>query len=166
VGNYTDAAKIAIQKMLGVYDAPFRLIYEQTITEETGRIDILSDMANNPFSLSEILMLFDGMTGTGTSNAGIIVNATSTASNVAFLSVSNLYNATTAQSRTARIWIAGGRMFGEAGAANLTYDYSPVYMQSNKNASGWIACNDINQISISSLNSHKFTAGKITIYGR
>ena len=166
VGTYTEDAKKAICTMLGVkYEAPFRLIYEQTITEETGKIVILSDMANNPFSLSEILVLFDEMTGTGTSNSGVLINSESIGSNVAYLSVSNLYNST-AQRRTAHIWIAGGRMFGESDSANLSSDYAPIYMQHNKNASGWIACNDINKIAISSLNAHKFTAGTITIYGR
>lgn len=38
VGTYTDEAKIAIQKMLGIYEPPFELIEDFTLAEE-GRFD-------------------------------------------------------------------------------------------------------------------------------
>lgn len=165
VGTYTDAAKVAIQKMLGIYEAPFRLIYDNTITEETGAINIISDMDSNPFLLKEILVLFDGVVGTATSHGSVIVNSSTADNNSANLTVATLYN-TTAQTRSAHIQIIGGRMFGEAGNANLPNFYSTITLQHNKNASGWIECNLVNEITIRSLNSHKFTAGNIKIYGR
>ena len=165
VGTYTDAAKIAIQKMLGIYQAPFRLIYEETITEETGNISIISDIGSNPFSLSEILVMFDSVESANSSTGAVVINSSSISNNTAYASIPTLYNAT-AQTRTAHIRIIGGRMFGEVASANMSNAYGLVTVQQNRNASGWIECGLINMITILSLNGHKFTAGKITIYGR
>lgn len=165
VGTYTDAAKVAIQKMLGVYEAPFSLIYENTITEETGKISIISDIGSNPFSLKEILVLFDGVVGTGSSTGGVILNSGSIGTNVAYLAISTLYSST-AQTRSAHIQIIGGRMFGDAVNSNMSTVYGPVAVSTSKNASGWIECGLINEITILSLNDHKFSAGTIRIYGR
>ena len=164
-GTYTDAAKVAIQQMLGVYHAPFRLIYENTITEETGDITIASDIGNNPFSLSEILVLFDNVVATGSSSGGIAINNTSVGSNIPYLAISSLYN-TTGQTRTAHIQIIGGRMFGETEATSMANAYTPVDLQNSKNASGWMECDPITRITILSLNGYKFTSGTIQIYGR
>lgn len=165
VGQYTEAAKVAIQKMLGVYEEPFRLIYENTVTEETGAINIISDIDSNPFLLKEILVLFNGVVGTASSNCAVIVNSHSTGANVAYLSIPALYNST-AQTRSAHIRIIGGRMFGESEGTNTLTIYTPVNRSTSKNASGWIECGLINEITILSLNGHNFTAGTITIYGR
>lgn len=50
VGEYTDEAKIAIQKMLGIYEPPWELI--RTITlEERASVDVTVDDNGNPFEL-------------------------------------------------------------------------------------------------------------------
>ena len=53
VGTYTDAAKIAIQKMLGIYEPPFELIRNITLSERTS-VDISVDDNGLPFSLRSI----------------------------------------------------------------------------------------------------------------
>ena len=50
VGVYTDAAKVAIQKMLGIYEPPYELIREITLTERTS-LDITVDDNGLPFEL-------------------------------------------------------------------------------------------------------------------
>ena len=59
VGNYTEAAKVAIQKMLGVYEAPWELIREDTGTNAASAdIDIVSDSNGQAFELTDIRILF------------------------------------------------------------------------------------------------------------
>ena len=60
VGTYTDAAKIAIQKMLGIYQAPWELIREDTFTnaEEADHI-ITVDGNGNAFELTDAVLLFE-----------------------------------------------------------------------------------------------------------
>ena len=55
VGTYTDAAKVAIQKMLGVY-REWELIANVTVTEDSQRVDIDTDIGGQPFELSEMLV--------------------------------------------------------------------------------------------------------------
>ena len=50
VGTYTDAAKIAIQKMLGIYEPPWELLNEITMESE-GRIDLTADDNGTPYNL-------------------------------------------------------------------------------------------------------------------
>lgn len=59
VGTYTDEAKIAIQKMLGIYEAPWELIREDTFTnaEEADHI-ITVDGNGNPFELTDLVITF------------------------------------------------------------------------------------------------------------
>ena len=60
VGNYTDAAKIAIQKMLGIYEAPWELIAEETFTNETeANKTITTDSNGQPFELTDVVLLFE-----------------------------------------------------------------------------------------------------------
>lgn len=57
VGTYTGDAKIAIQKMLGIYEAPWELIREDTFTNDTeAPIEITTDDNGNPFELTDIRM--------------------------------------------------------------------------------------------------------------
>lgn len=59
VGQYTDAAKVAIQKMLGIYDPPWELIREDTFTSATeSNIDITVDDNGQPFELTDIYCTF------------------------------------------------------------------------------------------------------------
>lgn len=51
VGQYTDEAKIAIQKMLGIYEPPYELIYEETLTNESGIGTISTDLNGEPLNL-------------------------------------------------------------------------------------------------------------------
>ena len=60
VGTYTDAAKIAIQKMLGIYQAPWELIREDTFTNaEEADHTITVDGNGNPFELTDVIYLFE-----------------------------------------------------------------------------------------------------------
>ena len=55
VGQYTDAAKIAIQKMLGIYEAPWELIREDTFTNATEADHIITvDGNGEPFELTDV----------------------------------------------------------------------------------------------------------------
>ena len=54
-GTYPDAQKVAIQKMLGIYEAPWELIREDTFTNETETAyDITVDSNGQPFELTDI----------------------------------------------------------------------------------------------------------------
>jgi hypothetical protein len=60
VGNYTDEAKIAIQKMLGIYQAPWELIREDTFTNaEASEYVISTDDNGEAFELTELVFLFE-----------------------------------------------------------------------------------------------------------
>lgn len=60
VGTYTDAAKIAIQKMLGIYEAPWELIREDTVTNATeADIEITVDGNGNAFELTDAILMFE-----------------------------------------------------------------------------------------------------------
>ena len=57
VGQYTDAAKVAIQKMLGVYQAPWELIREDTATNETAdEYNITVDGNGQSFELTDVVI--------------------------------------------------------------------------------------------------------------
>ena len=60
VGQYTDAAKIAIQKMLGIYEAPWELIREDTVTNATeADVEITVDGNGQPFELNDVILQYD-----------------------------------------------------------------------------------------------------------
>lgn len=60
VGVYTDSAKVAIQKMLGIYEAPWELIREDTVTNATeADIVITVDGNGNAFELTDVLLQFE-----------------------------------------------------------------------------------------------------------
>ena len=57
-GTYTQAAQTAIQKMLGIYQAPWELIREDTVTNATkANIVVSADGDGNPFVLTDIRLL-------------------------------------------------------------------------------------------------------------
>lgn len=57
LGQYTDAAKIAIQKMLGIYEAPWELIRENTVTNATeADIEITADGNGQAFELTDVYL--------------------------------------------------------------------------------------------------------------
>lgn len=57
---HTDEAKIAIQKMLGIYEAPWELINEETFTNETEADYVITTDANgNAFELTDLIILFE-----------------------------------------------------------------------------------------------------------
>ena len=59
VGVYSDASKVAIQKMLGIYEAPWELIREDTVTNATdANIDITVDGNGNSFELTDVRLMF------------------------------------------------------------------------------------------------------------
>ena len=58
VGTYTEEAKIAIQKMLGIYEAPWELIREDTFTNETEANHIITvDGNGEEFELTDVLLI-------------------------------------------------------------------------------------------------------------
>lgn len=60
VGTYTDAAKVAIQKMLGIYEAPWELIREDTFTNETeASYEIAVDSNGQAFELTDAFIQFE-----------------------------------------------------------------------------------------------------------
>lgn len=60
VGQYTDEAKVAIQKMLGIYEAPWELINEETFTNDTEADYIITTDANgDAFELTDLIILFE-----------------------------------------------------------------------------------------------------------
>lgn len=71
VGNYTDAAKVAIQKMLGIYEAPWELINEGTFTNaESADYDIISDLNGQAFELTDAILMFEIPTQNNASSIG------------------------------------------------------------------------------------------------
>lgn len=57
---HTDEAKIAIQKMLGIYEAPWELINEETFTNDTEADYIITTDSNgNAFELTDLIILFE-----------------------------------------------------------------------------------------------------------
>ena len=55
VGNYTDTAKTAIQKMLGIYEPPFVLLNDITLEERTS-VSLTADDNNTPYNLRNVFM--------------------------------------------------------------------------------------------------------------
>jgi len=53
VGTYTDEAKVAIQKMLGVY-REWELIADETVAEDSEIYNVTTDISGQPFELSEM----------------------------------------------------------------------------------------------------------------
>ena len=60
VGTYTDDAKVKIQKMLGIYEAPWELIREDTFTNATeDEYSVTVDGDGNAFELTDIIFCFE-----------------------------------------------------------------------------------------------------------
>ena len=55
VGNYTEDAKVAIQKMLGIYEPPYELLNDFTLEEEGG-FDLTADMNGTPYALRNVFI--------------------------------------------------------------------------------------------------------------
>jgi hypothetical protein len=59
VGTYTDTAKVAIQKMLGIYQAPWELIKAGTFTNDPMNFyNITTDQNDQPFELTDVILIF------------------------------------------------------------------------------------------------------------
>ena len=60
VGVYTADALVKIQKMLGIYEAPWELIREDTVTNATeADIEITVDGNGQAFQLTDVVLLFE-----------------------------------------------------------------------------------------------------------
>ena len=60
VGVYTDTAKVAIQKMMGIYEAPFELIREDTFTNAVeANHEVTVDSNGNAFELTDVVLFFE-----------------------------------------------------------------------------------------------------------
>ena len=59
LGQYPNNSLVAIQKMLGIYEAPWGKIRDDTITNETaGSVEITVDNDGNSFELTDIRFIF------------------------------------------------------------------------------------------------------------
>ena len=67
VGQYPDAQKIAIQKMLGIPNTTGELIYETTLTADASEIAIDVDSNGLPFKLTKVICMVDAPAISGTS---------------------------------------------------------------------------------------------------
>ena len=56
VGSYTEEAKVAIQKMLGIYEAPYELLNDITLETE-AQIDLSADSNGTPYNLEVYLYM-------------------------------------------------------------------------------------------------------------
>lgn len=57
VGTYTDAAKVAIQKMLGIYEAPWELIADVTSSEDLTQFRVNTDINGDSFALKRGIVI-------------------------------------------------------------------------------------------------------------
>ena len=149
----------------------YRLIKTVTIADaDTTVAYVDTDENGEPFSLHDIVIDFDMELASGTSNAWVIPNVTSApsdATNMAALTVQNLFNSAAKQRRIARINVSGGRFFGESEYTTFDNIYANLYTVRNRNATGLFTCDPISKLRIWSMNSHKFGQGStIKIYGR
>ena len=55
VGTYTDSAKVAIQKMLGIYEPPWELLNDITL-DAVGGIDLSADSNGTPYNLLNVII--------------------------------------------------------------------------------------------------------------
>lgn len=55
IGTYTDEAKIAIRKMLGIYE-DWELIADYTTTEDAAEVEVYTDINGEPFELVKMLI--------------------------------------------------------------------------------------------------------------
>ena len=69
VGTYTDEAKIAIQKMLGIYEPPWELLNDITLDAEGG-IDLTADSNGTPYDLLSVYMNIYYPANTPTASVG------------------------------------------------------------------------------------------------
>lgn len=167
VGQFTDEAKIAIKEMLGIYDAPFRLIYELTVDEDTKIAEIHNDLYGLPFSLHEIIVKVFSKQTDGYSNGGIVINGNEVLNSAPFITVYNSFRTDGDFISYAHGKVTGNRFFGESGAASMTSSWTPSNVLRNPNAAGIIELNNITSIAYKSLNGYTVKAGSIiTLYGR
>lgn len=69
VGTYPEAQKVAIQKMLGIYEPPYELVNEFTLDSERG-IDLSADLNNAPYNFGNVLIRFYYPANTATASSG------------------------------------------------------------------------------------------------
>ena len=82
VGTFTDAAKVAIQKMLGIYEAPWELINEVTVAADSTEIKITTDAYGEPFKLTSLIAIFTAGASTTGARDNFYVNSVMKKKNV------------------------------------------------------------------------------------
>lgn len=88
VGVYPEAQKIAIQKMLGIYQAQWELIREDTVTNATEtNIEIVVDGNGNAFELTDAIVEFDLPKNSETASIGSYGTIQAFISNSLYLSI-------------------------------------------------------------------------------
>lgn len=153
----------------GLVDVPFRTIKEITITEETKTVYVGSDSDNEPFSLSEMIIIVEAVaTNNGAGffviNNGNVKLTSAELTTKPFVSAANIFY-TTERKHVVHMWISGNRFFGD-NMDNISNGYTRVNKQATRQSMGFCECNAITELFIYSPNDYKFTSGTITIIGR
>lgn len=67
VGNYTEEAKAAIRRMLGIPNYIGELLYDETTTEDLTELIANTDLSGQPFEVTKLIAIFNaGLPTTGT----------------------------------------------------------------------------------------------------
>ena len=166
VGTYTEDAKVKIQKMLGLYKAPYRKIKEITITEPTLKFYVTTDEDGEEFALSDVLVFFNDVVSDNVGNAVISVNSGNTISGDIPKVYAKGATNTTAQTKTIQMWVDGGKFFSTYTPTSMAQSYSQSALEISRAGYGVYDCGLIYEMCIQSANNYNFTGGKIIIYGR
>lgn len=138
VGAYTDEAKVAIQKMLGLYEAPWELINEETFTNATEADKIISTDSNGQaFELTDAivqLIMDDASTSStfgGSGDIQFVYDVTNNKYKRMFVGGINHSVGGTAMAAMARITTGGNLLYGDflasAGVSGSTNVKSQQY---------------------------------------
>jgi hypothetical protein len=174
VGTYTDEAKIAIQKMLGIYEAPFRLIRTVTTVEGQTEVYISTDENGEPFELTEAIVDIQMVRPADNVNGFLIINEQSKPSTLSLLYSTipnllcgNLFNNSSARRNVEHLEIIGGRFFGQSTDGVMSSYNQKASLNTNAAAAGILELDKIRTLLLCTVNDNVFGTGTIvTVYGR
>jgi hypothetical protein len=131
VGTYTDAAKIAIRKMLGIPNQEWEKIGEYTVSENTALFEITTDSNGQPFKLSQMLIkvwLEASTTGTRDciSATGLVVTDDNVNMSIPSTTKRYLTNTGSACYMQYELWIKGGNSISNGFVASVPNSTQPV----------------------------------------
>lgn len=173
-GQYTEEAKIAIQKMLGIYGAPFQLIRTITTVDGQTEVYISTDENGEPFELTEAVVDIRMVRPANNANGFLIINEQSKPSSLSLLHdtipnlvCENLFNSGSNRRNVEYLKIVGGRFFGQStDGAMISYDQNGN-LKTNVAAMGIVELDKIRTLLLCTINNNVFGTGTIvTVYGR